>query len=117
MDFQKELEQLINKYSKENDSDTPDFILAEYMNRSLEMFNDIINKREMWYGRKSDIEIPREVLITSKLEEIRKDNERITKYDSSENQHQVHILPITPADFLDVELPKTLTGKELGDRF
>lgn len=31
MNFKKALRDLINTYSKENASDTPDFVLAEYM--------------------------------------------------------------------------------------
>lgn len=50
--FVKELEQLINKYSIENESDTPDFILAEYIRGVLNAFNKTIGKREAWYGRK-----------------------------------------------------------------
>lgn len=49
--FQKELESLINRYSKENDSNTPDFILAEYMNACLQAFDHAVNQREKWYGR------------------------------------------------------------------
>lgn len=49
--FEKELENLINRYSKENGSNTPDFILAEYMSKCLTNFNDIVTKREKWYGR------------------------------------------------------------------
>ena len=37
-DFKKELCELLNKYSKENESDTPDFILAEYLIGSLKVF-------------------------------------------------------------------------------
>ena len=36
--FQKELTALINEYSKENDSDTPDFILARYLNAGAGKF-------------------------------------------------------------------------------
>ncbi len=36
--FLKRLEKLINEYSKENESNTPDFILAEYMNDCLNTF-------------------------------------------------------------------------------
>ena len=50
-DFRKELEQLINKYGKENGSDTPDFILARFLEGSLENFDAVINEREEWYGR------------------------------------------------------------------
>jgi len=50
-DFQKELEHLINKFSMENGSDTPDFILAEYLMGCLKNFNHITQRREKWYGR------------------------------------------------------------------
>lgn len=54
--FQKELEILINQYSKENDSDTPDFILARYLNAVLENFNAAVMDREQWYGRIKHVE-------------------------------------------------------------
>lgn len=37
--FLQELRELINKYSKENDSNTSDFILAQYLNNCLHNFN------------------------------------------------------------------------------
>jgi len=49
--FQTELEQLINKYSVESESNTPDFILAEYLGNCLNTFNIAIKRRETWYGR------------------------------------------------------------------
>ena len=49
--FRKELEQLINRYSKENDSNTPDFILAQYLQDCLNTFNVAVQQRETWYGR------------------------------------------------------------------
>jgi len=36
--FKRELTQLINKYSKDNDSNTPDYILAEYLINCLNAF-------------------------------------------------------------------------------
>ena len=45
-DFQSDLRKLINRHSKENGSDTPDFILAEYLNNCLDNFNNTIRKRE-----------------------------------------------------------------------
>lgn len=51
MTFQKELTSLINRYSKENKSNTPDFILAEYMNECLLIFERIIAKRDEWYEK------------------------------------------------------------------
>ena len=50
-DFKDELEYLINRHSKENDSNTPDFILAEYMSACLSAYNTAVQQRETWYGR------------------------------------------------------------------
>lgn len=49
-EFEKELESLLNRYSKENGSDTPDFILAEYLIGCLENFNNTVGKRTNWYS-------------------------------------------------------------------
>ena len=49
--FEHELESLLNRYSKENDSDTPDFILATYLLDCLRSFNAALVRREVWYGR------------------------------------------------------------------
>ena len=49
--FEKELTSLINRYSLENGSETPDFILASYMKGCLENFNSAVMAREKWYGR------------------------------------------------------------------
>ncbi len=50
-EFRKEIEQLINKYSMENASNTPDFILAKYLTSCLSSFDTAIQQRETWYGR------------------------------------------------------------------
>ena len=50
--FGDELACLLNKYSKENGSNTPDFILAEYLTQQLEVWNLVVRAREEWYGRK-----------------------------------------------------------------
>lgn len=50
--FTKELRDLINKCNKESGSDTPDLILANYLNDCLKVFNTAIISREFWYGRK-----------------------------------------------------------------
>ncbi len=44
------LESLINKESRENDSDTPDFILAKFLLDCLGAFELASNRREVWYG-------------------------------------------------------------------
>jgi hypothetical protein len=53
-EFEKELESLLNRYSKEVDSDTPDYVLAHYIKYSLKAFNQAVNLREEWYGRKEN---------------------------------------------------------------
>ena len=49
--FEYELYLLINRFSQENMSNTPDFILARYLVDSLSAFNNSVNAREAWYGR------------------------------------------------------------------
>lgn len=51
MDFRKELSDLINRHSMENGSDTPDFMLADYLSNCLNNFDVIVAARERWYGR------------------------------------------------------------------
>lgn len=51
----KEIATLINQRSLENDSNTPDFILAEYLVQCLKTFNWTNNKREKWYGKSLSI--------------------------------------------------------------
>ena len=46
----KDIKGLINKYSREQDSNTPDFILAEYLVNCLDAFELASNRREVWYG-------------------------------------------------------------------
>lgn len=53
--FYEELESLINKYSIESYSDTPDFILAQYLHDCLVAFSNAMIHRDSWYGV-SDIE-------------------------------------------------------------
>jgi hypothetical protein len=56
--FEQELEALINRYSQENLSNTPDFILAEFLLLCLVAWNHATTERERWYGR-----IPRETAL------------------------------------------------------
>lgn len=51
-DFAKDLESLINRHSQENGSDTPDFILAQYLLGCLAAWNAAVTHREVWYGRR-----------------------------------------------------------------
>lgn len=49
--FEKELEALINKHSLENESNTPDYILTQYLINCLAAFTQATQQRENWYGR------------------------------------------------------------------
>jgi hypothetical protein len=42
----------INEYSLENGSDTPDFILAQYLDDCLQTYNAALKARDKWYGFK-----------------------------------------------------------------
>ncbi|MCK5017527.1 MAG: hypothetical protein KAS32_10710 [Candidatus Peribacteraceae bacterium] len=48
--LEKKLKGLINEESRENDSNTPDFLLAEFMMNCLDAFELASNRREVWYG-------------------------------------------------------------------
>lgn len=48
--FRKDLEYIINIYSLENRSNTPDFILAEYMVSCLDAFDKAEEARSKWYS-------------------------------------------------------------------
>lgn len=53
--FSRELANLLNRYSKENISNTPDFILASYIESCLQAFNQAVEVRESWYGRSNNL--------------------------------------------------------------
>lgn len=48
--FQEELRALLNRYSIENESNTPDYILATYVIDCLKALHGRIKERERWYG-------------------------------------------------------------------
>ena len=50
-----EIKKIINVNSLENESDTPDFILADYLNRCFNIFNHFVKKRDQWYTGTRDL--------------------------------------------------------------
>lgn len=54
INLEKSIRELLNKCSRENMSNTPDFILAEYIMGCLELFEHTTNKRQQWYGQDKD---------------------------------------------------------------
>lgn len=55
VDFKRELTTLINRYNIEIGSNTPDFILANYLINCLHNFDSICNRRTEWYGYSDQI--------------------------------------------------------------
>ena len=54
MTLRKEIEQALNRHSAENESNTPDFILASYIEDCLAAFDTAVNARTKWYGKNDD---------------------------------------------------------------
>lgn len=52
--FKSELTTLINKHSLENITNTPDYILADYLLNCLEAFYDAIHARNQWHSADSN---------------------------------------------------------------
>lgn len=48
--FERDLSRVINRYSKENGSNTPDFILAKYLEGCLAAYNEALSARDKWFG-------------------------------------------------------------------
>lgn len=51
----KGFESVINQNNRENASNTPDFILAQYLVSCLVAFEQASNHRENWFGKHLDI--------------------------------------------------------------
>lgn len=56
--FKKALRDLLNAHNKEKPSDTPDFILAEFLSICLEAFNKAVCSRRDWYDTQRKPEKP-----------------------------------------------------------
>lgn len=61
MSLRTKLEHVLNSASAENGSNTPDFILAEYLVACLEAFDHASNARTKWHGVKQE-HLPQEPL-------------------------------------------------------
>lgn len=64
--LERELTALLNRHSKENESNTPDFILTDYLLACLGAFNRATQQRETWYGRDARPSQPFTALSQSK---------------------------------------------------
>jgi hypothetical protein len=48
--FMRELTSLLNRHCYENESNTPDYLLADFVLRCLAAFNQATKERDGWYG-------------------------------------------------------------------
>lgn len=75
LEFKEELEKLINRHSMENGSDTPDYILCEFLTASIRAFDTATKGRDWWYREdegeisrlKADLAVAREALAKRDL--------------------------------------------------
>jgi hypothetical protein len=51
-----DLEQLLNYHSQEPFSDTPDFILGQYLLACLTAFHEAVKRRDEWYRNEKNLE-------------------------------------------------------------
>ncbi|KRT69436.1 MAG: hypothetical protein XU15_C0011G0118 [candidate division NC10 bacterium CSP1-5] len=49
--FRDKLTVLLNENSMENRSDTPDFILAQFLISCLDAFDEAVSRRTEWWGK------------------------------------------------------------------
>ena len=56
-DFVKELREVINRHSRENGSNTPDFVLSGFLEDCLNALDCAVKQRDSWYGRKTPEEM------------------------------------------------------------
>jgi hypothetical protein len=112
--FKKELEQLLNKYSIDNDTNTPDFILADYLTGCIKVYNKTTVKRDDWSGRGHgiiELEAPTPELKSNK---IKKSKDMIgpddkDRYDLKEILDELIIITAGTSDKPDVH--KDIQGK------
>ena len=53
--FREALTQLLNQYSKENSSNTPDYLLANFLIGCMDVFDLTVRRRDEWFGRENKI--------------------------------------------------------------
>lgn len=50
-----QLSEILNRNSRENASNTPDYILADFMLACLAAFETEVKRRDAWHGREEDV--------------------------------------------------------------
>lgn len=70
-----ELSKLLNKYSQEGYSDTPDYMLAGFMLGCLNVYENTVTRRENFFGRKLSRDINNEISHPELSSPFKSDNE------------------------------------------
>ena len=61
-EFSRELSSVINRFSMENPSGTPDFILGDFLTSVLASYNDAVQKRAEWRMESVDLPVVQKVI-------------------------------------------------------
>jgi hypothetical protein len=94
--FRKELENLINATSQENGSNTPDFILAEFLIDCLAAFDKASTKREDWYGHRHSPGQGEYTFSAAEIaiaRDVAKDDKQCTVIYVPGNKHKIDVEP------------------------
>lgn len=67
--FKTELSNLLNKHSLENNSDTPDYLLAQYLDNCLINYVETVTMRDNWHSEDKQSGAPAQDFYKSKLTE------------------------------------------------
>lgn len=54
-DFRREIATVINRFSRENGSDTPDYVLAIFIDKAIDAFDSATRRRTHHYGFEREI--------------------------------------------------------------
>lgn len=52
--FRRDLAVLLNTHNAETESNTPDFVLADYLSDCLVAFDKAVNNKDRWHGIKKE---------------------------------------------------------------
>ncbi len=58
LELRRDIGSILNKHCAENVSNTPDFILARYLQDCLKAFDQAVVFRSAWYGRNDELGQP-----------------------------------------------------------
>lgn len=101
--FRRELARLLNKYNKENASNTPDFILAEYLNDCLSAYDRSSEHRDRWHMKEKP---------TSETKPDETDEDRL--YREKEMKVEDYAGGFILADYSGKKAPALFCGESMG---